>query len=59
MKRVRIVFAVGGFAAALLGVALGDRRITWVAIGLLAISLLLRLILRKRANHHGHTDHSL
>ena len=50
MSRFRIGFALGGFVAALLSVALNDDRIAWLAIALLAISLILRLLLRKREN---------
>jgi cell division protein FtsW (lipid II flippase) len=48
MTRWRMVFALVGFIIALLSVALNDRRLVWVAIILLAISLLLRLIVRRR-----------
>lgn len=48
MSRWRIGFALAGFAAALLSIAYDDRRIAWVAIVLLAISLILRLLVRKR-----------
>jgi hypothetical protein len=53
MSRVRTVFALLGFGAALLGIAFGDTRITWLAMALLAISLVVRLIMRKLGNHHG------
>lgn len=53
MSRVRIVFALAGFGAALFGIAFGDTRITGLAIALLAISLMLRLIGRKRGNHQA------
>jgi uncharacterized membrane protein YeiB len=48
MTRWRMAFALVGFIIALLSVALNDRRLVWVAIILLAISLLLRLIVRRR-----------
>jgi hypothetical protein len=50
MNRWRIGFALAGFVLALLGVALSDRRLVWVAIAALAISFLIRLIGRRRAN---------
>jgi hypothetical protein len=50
MSRFRIGFALAGFLAALLSVALNDDRIAWLAIALLALSLILRLLLRKREN---------
>jgi hypothetical protein len=50
MNRTRIGFALAGFVAALLSVALDDRRLGWAAIALLATALVLRLILGKREN---------
>jgi uncharacterized membrane protein YfcA len=48
MNRLRIVLALGGFVLALLSVAYDERVLAWVAIGLLTLSLGLRLWLRKR-----------
>jgi hypothetical protein len=56
MSRLRIGFALAGFVAALLSVALNDDRIAWLAIALLAVSLILRLLLRKRENHPPNAD---
>jgi hypothetical protein len=53
---LRIIAALAGFLVALLSVALDDNRLAWIAIGLLALSLVLRLTLRKKANHSSHTD---
>jgi hypothetical protein len=50
MSWFRIGFALAGFLAALLSVALNDDRIAWLAIALLTVSLILRLILRKGGN---------
>jgi hypothetical protein len=50
VTRFRIGFALAGFIAALLSVALNDDRIAWLAIALLAVSLILRMVLRKRGN---------
>jgi hypothetical protein len=47
MTRLRLALAVVGFAAALLAVAAADRRVGWVAIALLAISVVLRLAQRR------------
>jgi uncharacterized membrane protein YfcA len=55
VKQLRIGFALGGFVAALFSVALDDHRLGWVAIGLLAIALILRL-LRKRENGSSPSD---
>jgi uncharacterized membrane protein YfcA len=48
MTRLRIAFAIAGFLAALLSVALDDQRVAWIAIALLMVSLALRLVLRRR-----------
>jgi uncharacterized membrane protein YfcA len=56
MSRLRIAFAFGGFVAALLSVALNDDRIAWLAIALLVVSLILRIILRKRESNLPNTD---
>ena len=47
MIRLRLGFAIAGFVVALLSVSFNDRRLAWVAIGLLAVALLLRIMLRK------------
>lgn len=44
MMRVRLGVAAAGFAVAVLAVSLGDRRLVWVAIALLAVALLLRFL---------------
>ena len=56
MMQLRIGFALAGFVAALLSVALDDDRLAWAAIALLAVSLILRLVMRKRSRHPGGTD---
>jgi hypothetical protein len=48
VNRWRIPLALAGFAAAVAAIALGDRRLGWVAIAILALSLALRLIQRSR-----------
>ena len=53
MKRLRMSTAVAGFLAAALSVALDDHRVAWVGISLLALSLLLKLLARRRARHPG------
>jgi hypothetical protein len=45
---LRVGLALGGFALALLAIALEDRRIGWAAIALLVGSLIVRLVLRRR-----------
>jgi uncharacterized membrane protein YfcA len=56
MSQLRIASVVAGFVAALLSVALDDQRLAWVAIALLAVSLILRLLLRKREDRRRETD---
>jgi hypothetical protein len=56
MSRLRIAAALAGFVAALLSVALDDTRLAWMAIALLTVSLILRLILRKREDRQRETN---
>jgi hypothetical protein len=51
---LRLGLAFGGFAVALLAVAFEDERLGWGAIGLLAGSLLVRII-ERRARSSGDT----
>lgn len=48
MTYLRLGLAFGGFAVALLAVAFEDERLGWGAIALLAGSLLVRVIERRR-----------
>jgi hypothetical protein len=48
MHTVRLGFAVTGFVFAVGTVVLDDLRLGWAAIALLGISLLLRIIARRR-----------
>jgi uncharacterized membrane protein YfcA len=59
MSQLRIAFVLAGFVVALLSVALDDHRLAWTAIALLAISLAIRLILRKGENRRRETDRPL
>jgi uncharacterized membrane protein YfcA len=56
MSQLRIAAALAGFVAALLSVALDDKRLAWAAIALLVVSLIIRLILRKRETRPPGTD---
>ena len=56
MSRLRIAAAIAGFVAALLSVTLDDTRLAWMAIALLTVSLILRLILRKREDRQRETN---
>jgi hypothetical protein len=44
--RVRVLLAMAGFACALLAIAFEDHRLGWLAIALLAASLVARLVWR-------------
>jgi uncharacterized membrane protein YfcA len=56
MSQLRIASVVAGFVAALLSVALDDQRLAWMAIALLTVSLIVRLILRKREDRQRETN---
>jgi Flp pilus assembly protein TadB len=55
VNRLRVGFALLGFVLALLSVALNDIRLGWAAIAVLLISLIARLILRKRVDRNSDT----
>ena len=59
MNRVRIALAIAGFALALLSIARDDHRLAWTAIALLAASLLIRLLRRKRESGKSQGDDDL
>lgn len=53
MRHLRLGLSLGGFTAALLAISRNDRRLGWVAIGLLGASIGIRVaqaILNKRAS---------
>lgn len=56
MRQLRLGLALAGFVLALLSVTLDDRRLAWGAIALLAVSLILRLLLRKGGNARSEGD---
>ena len=56
MSQLRIAAVLAGFVAALLSMTLDDKRLAWMAIALLSVSLILRLILRKREDRQRETD---
>jgi hypothetical protein len=47
---LRVGLALAGFAAAVLAIALEDRRVGWLAIALLAASLIVRLLQRRNTS---------
>jgi hypothetical protein len=58
---LRVGSALAGFVLALISIALNDTRLGWAAIALLLVSVLVRLILRKRgdsSSDEGGADHS-
>jgi len=48
VNRVRLGLSLSGMVVAVVAIMLEDRRIVWGAIGLLAASLLLRLVAGRR-----------
>jgi hypothetical protein len=50
VNHLRLGLALVGFVLAFLSVALDDIRLGWVAIIVLLISVLVRLVLRKRGS---------
>ena len=48
MKRIRLIAGVIGLAAALYGVLRDDRRMVWIAIIALIISMTIRIVGRRR-----------
>jgi hypothetical protein len=49
-----LIFALLGFLLAFLSVALNDIRLGWAAVAVLLVSLIARLVLRKR--NSGNSD---
>jgi hypothetical protein len=54
VTRLKQVFGLAGFLVTLAGIALESRGLVWAAMGLLAVSLLLRIIVRFR--NSGRSD---
>ena len=48
LNQVRLGLSLSGMVVAVVAIMLNDRRVVWGAITLLAASLLLRLIARRR-----------
>jgi hypothetical protein len=53
LNHVRLGLSLSGMVVAVVAIMLDDRRIVWGAIALLAASLILRLIIRKRRSAEG------
>lgn len=48
LNRARLALSLTGMVVAVVAIMLDDRRVVWGAIVLLGVSLLLRLVQRKR-----------
>ena len=53
INRIRLALSLAGMVVAVLAIMLNDRRVVWGAIALLAASLLLRLVTRRRGPGAG------
>ena len=53
LNRIRLGLSLTGMVVAVLAIMLNDRRLVWGAIGLLAGSLLLRVVVRRRGQGKG------
>ena len=53
VRRVKEVLYIAGMALAVAGIALDDRRIVWVAIGLLVVGVIIRLVIRRAGAEPG------
>ena len=47
MSRFRLALTIAGFVLAVVGVLRDDRRIVWLAIGALAVALIIRVATRR------------
>lgn len=50
IQRLKLYFAILGFVLAAAGVLLDDRRVIWLAMGVLLLALILRLWLDRRSS---------
>lgn len=48
MIQLKQVFGVLGLIVALAGIALGNQTLVWVAIGLLGVSIVMRMLIAQR-----------
>ena len=48
INRIRLALSLAGMVMAVVAIMLNDRRVVWGAIALLAASLLLRVVARRR-----------
>jgi hypothetical protein len=50
INRIRLGLSLAGMVVAVLAIMLNDRRLVWGAIALLAASILLRVVARRRGS---------
>jgi hypothetical protein len=53
INRIRLALSLAGMVLAVVAIMLNDRRVVWGAIALLATSLLLRVVARRRGSGEG------
>ena len=53
VNRIRLGLSLTGMVVAVLAIMLNDRRLVWGAVGVLAASLLLRVVARRRGPDVG------
>lgn len=53
LPRLRLVIVLAGLVFAIAGIATNNRIVIWGAIGMLAVSLLIRLVLKRRQETQG------
>ena len=53
INRIRLALSLAGMVLAVVAIMLNDRRAVWGAIALLAASLLLRVVARRRGTGEG------
>ncbi|HUQ15424.1 MAG TPA: hypothetical protein VM094_05180 [Gemmatimonadales bacterium] len=53
INRIRLALSLAGMVVAVVAIMLNDRRVVWGAIALLAASLLLRVVARRRRSGDG------
>jgi hypothetical protein len=53
MNHFRLGLGLAGFVTAVLAITIDDRRVVWIAIGLLSASFLLRILQRKVPREHS------
>ncbi len=47
LEQAKMVVALAGMLLAVLGVALGNRLLVWIAMGVLGVAVVLRVVIRR------------